>query len=129
MDEKYQKDLKNKLEILNWWIDKWWRGNIRDTKKRDLVKRMDRTLLAVHSKPKPRDAQLLFKNFAELFFDNTMPKCGQGRKRNMGDLRVFLNWAVLEKKYLGVEWLPLTSKQYSKNIGVVLKGKKKSRVI
>tara|TARA_B100000886_G_scaffold283019_1_gene207259 strand:+ start:560 stop:694 length:135 start_codon:yes stop_codon:yes gene_type:complete len=28
-----------------------------------------------------------------------MPKGGVGRKRNMGDLRALLNWAVLEKKY------------------------------
>ncbi len=37
-----------------------------------------------------------------------MPKGGVGRKRNMGDLRALLNWTVIEKKYLGVEWLPLT---------------------
>ena len=41
----------------------------------------------------------------------------------MGDLRSFLNWTVLEKKYLGVEWLPLTSKQYAKYVGSVPKGK------
>ena len=90
------------------------RGNRRATTKRDLIKRMNRTLQAVNTKPRPRNGEQLFKNFADLFFDRTMPKGGEGRKRNMGDLRAFLNWAVLEKKYLGVEWLPLTSKQYSK---------------
>ena len=45
----------------------------------------------------------------------------------MGDLRAFLNWAVLEKKYLSLEWLPLTSKQYSKYVGSVPKGKKKKK--
>ena len=54
-----------------------------------------------------------------------MPKGGVGRKRNMGDLSAFLNWGVLEKKYLGIEWLPLTSKQYAKYIWSVPKGKKK----
>ena len=88
------------------------RGNRRDTTKRDLKKRLDRTLQALNTKPRPRNAEQLFKNYADLFFDRTMPKGGVGRKRNMGDLRAFLNWAVLEKKYLGVEWLPLTSKQY-----------------
>ena len=39
-----------------------------------------------------------------------MPKGGVGRKRDMGDLRAFLNWVLLEKKYLTLEWLPLTSK-------------------
>ena len=100
------------------------RGNRRDTTKRDLMTRMYRTLQAVNAKPKPRNGEQLFKNYAELFFDRTMPKGGVGRKRNMGDLRAFLNWAVLEKKYLGVEWLPLTSKQYAKYIGAVPKGKK-----
>ena len=104
------------------------RGNRRDTTKRDLKKRLERTLQAVNAKPRPRNAEQLFKNYAELFFDRTMPKGGVGRKRNMGDLRAFLNWAVLEKKYLGVEWLPLTSKQYAKYVGAVPKGKKKSRV-
>ena len=103
------------------------RGNRRATTKRDLMTRMYRTLQAVNAKPKPRNGEQLFKNYAELFFDRTMPKGGVGRKRNMGDLRAFLNWAVLEKKYLGVEWLPLTSKQYSKYVGAVPKGKKKNR--
>ena len=48
------------------------------------------------------------KNYADLFFNRTMPKGGVGRKRDMGDLRSFLNWTVLEKKSLGVEWLPFT---------------------
>ena len=56
--------------------------------------RMYRTLQAVNAKPRPRNAEQLFKNYAELFFDRTMPKGGVGRKRNMGDLRAFLNWAV-----------------------------------
>jgi len=39
----------------------------------------------------------------------------------MGDIRAFLNWAVLEKKYLAMEWLPITSRQCRKYIGVVSK--------
>ncbi len=101
------------------------RGNRRETTKRDLRKRLDRTLQALSKKPTPRNAEQLFKNYAELYFDRSMPKGGVGRKRNMGDLRAFLNWGVLEKKYLGVEWLPLTSKQYSKYVGAVPKGRKK----
>ena len=101
------------------------RGNRRETTKKDLRKRLDRTLQALSVKPTPRNAEQLFKNYANLFFDRSMPKGGVGRKRNMGDLRAFLNWAVLEKKYLGVEWLPLTSKQYAKYVGSVPKGRKK----
>ena len=33
-------------------------------------------------------------------------KLEQAGKRDMGDIRAFLNWAVLEKKYLAMEWLP-----------------------
>ena len=72
------------------------------TTKRDLKKRLERTLQALNTKPLPRNAEQLFKNYAELFFDRNIPKGVVGRKRNMGDLRAFLNWAVLEKKYLGI---------------------------
>ena len=92
-----------------------------------MKKRLDRTLQALNTKPLPRNAEQLFKNYADLFFNRHMPKGGVGRKRNMGDLRAFLNWAVLEKKYLGVEWLPLTAKQYAKYVGAVPKGRKKNR--
>ena len=101
------------------------RGNRRETTKGDLKLRMKRTLQALNTKPLPRTGEQLFKHYADLFFNRTMPKGGVGRKRNMGDLRAFLNWAVLEKKYLGVEWLPLTSKQYAKYVGSVPKGRKK----
>ena len=46
-------------------------------------------------------------------------------KLNMGDLRAFLNWVVLEKKYLCVKLLPLSSKQYSKYAGSVPKDRKR----
>ena len=59
------------------------RGNRRDTKKRDLIKRMQRTLQAVNTKPRLSNAEQLFKNFVELIFYRTMPKGGIGRKRNM----------------------------------------------
>ena len=62
-----------------------------------------RTMQSLSVKPIPRNAEQLFKNYTNLFFDRTMPKGGVGRKRNMGDLRAFLNWSVLERKYLGVE--------------------------
>ena len=48
---------------------------------------MERTLLALNTKPIPRNAEQLFKNYAQLFFNRTMPKGGVGRKRDMGDLR------------------------------------------
>ena len=66
------------------------RGKRRDTTKRDLKKRLERTLQALNTKPLPRNAEQLFKNYADLFFDRTMPKGGFGRKRNMGDLNNLL---------------------------------------
>ena len=103
------------------------RGNRRGTTKSGLILRMNRTIRALNTKPIPRNAEQLFKTYAQLFFNKTMPKGGVGRKRDMGDLRAFLNWTVLEKKYLSLEWLPLTSKQYSKYVGSVPKGKKKKK--
>ena len=126
---KISKGIKNEI---NWFALKEEfineeRGNRRDTTKRDLKKRLERTLQSLNTKPLPRNAEQLFKNYADLFFNRAMPKGGVGRKRDMGDLRAFLNWTVLEKKYLGVEWLPLTSKQYAKYVGSVPKGKKKKK--
>ena len=100
---KISKGIKNEI---NWFALKEEfineeRGNRRDTTKRDLKKRLERTLQALNTKPLPRNAEQLFKNYADLFFDRTMPKGGVGRKRNMGDLRAFLNWAV---------WVSLGSK-------------------
>ena len=46
----------------------------RTTTKRDLIRRMDRTLQALFSKPVPRNTEQLFKNYADLFFVRTMPK-------------------------------------------------------
>ena len=78
------------------------RGNRRETTKGDLRLRMKRALQALNTKPLPRTGEQLFKNYADLFFKRNMPKGGVGRKRNMGDLRAFLNWTVLEKTYLGL---------------------------
>ena len=46
----------------------------------------------------------------------------------MGDIRAFLNWAVLEKKYLAMEWLPITPRQCRKYIGAVSKNSTKTKV-
>ena len=57
-----------------------------------------------------------------------MGKGGEGRKRDMGDLRAFFNWAVLERKYLPMEWFSITSRQCRKYIGAVPKNTKKTKV-
>jgi len=43
------------------------RGNRRGTTKAGLKLRMERTLLALNTKPIPRNAEQLFKNYAQLF--------------------------------------------------------------
>ena len=50
------------------------RGNRRETTKGDLKLRIKRTLQALNTKPLPRNAEQLFKNYADLFFNMTMPK-------------------------------------------------------
>jgi len=62
-----------------------------------------------------------FENLCRINFNETMEKGGEGRKRDMGDLRSFFKWAVLEQKYLPIEWLPITSKKCRKFIGAVPK--------
>ena len=54
--------------------------------------------------PKPRDGRTLMKRFAEMHFDNC-PAGGQGRKRNLGDVEAFLEYAV-KKAGAPQRWLP-----------------------
>ena len=61
------------------------RGNRRVTTKSCLILRMNRTIRALNAKPIPRNAEQLFKTYAQLFFNKTMSKDGVGRKRDMGD--------------------------------------------
>ena len=49
-------------------------GNRRERTKRDLKKRLNRTLQALNTKPFTRNAEQLFKNYADIFFDRNMPK-------------------------------------------------------
>ena len=50
------------------------RCNRRDTKKIDLKKILERTLHALNIKPLPRNAELLFKNYADLLLIGTCKK-------------------------------------------------------
>jgi len=104
------------------------RGDRRKTTLTGLKLRMERILECFEAKPKPRNSEQLFRKYAELHFGESMPKGGMGRKRDMGDIRAFLNWAVLEKKYLAMEWLPITPRQCRKYIGAVSKNSTKTKV-
>ena len=58
--------------------------------------RLLRFLECFKHKPIPRDSETLFKRFYDLHLVD-MPSGGQGRRRNVGDIRAFLKWAVEEK--------------------------------
>ncbi len=65
---------------------------------------MRRVLETISANPKPRDGRTLMKRFAEIHFDNC-PAGGQGRKRNLGDVEAFLEFAVKKAGTLQ-RWLP-----------------------
>ena len=97
--------------------------NHRATTVRDLRLRLDRFLDCFKTKPIPRDSETLFKRFYDLHLIN-MTSGGQGRRRNIGDIRAFLKWAV-EEKGAPDRWFPINTKAANKYIGVVSKGQKK----
>ena len=80
------------------------RSDRRGTTLRDLKTRMRRVLETISANPKPRDGRTLMKRFAEMHFDNC-PAGGQGRKRNLGDVEAFLEFAV-KKAGAPQRWLP-----------------------
>ena len=82
----------------------------------DLKTRLNRALVCLESRPKPRDSRTLFKRFAELHFAG-MPSGGQGRKRNLGDVAAFLTYAV-QKAGAPQRWLPPEKAYINELVGV-----------
>ena len=82
----------------------------------DLRTRLNRALVCMESRPKPRDSRALLKRFAELHFSG-MPSGGQGRKRNLGDVAAFLTYAVT-KAGAPQRWLPPEKAFINELIGV-----------
>ena len=89
------------------------RSDRRGTTLRDLKTRMRRVLETLATNPKPRDGSSLMKSFAEMHFDNC-PAGGQGRKRNLGDVEAFLEFAV-KKAGAPQRWLP-PDKEFKRNL-------------
>ena len=75
-----------------------------------VVKAIAETIAA---NPRPRDGRTLMKRFAEMHFDNC-PAGGQGRKRNLGDVEAFLEFAV-KKAGAPPRGRP-TDKEYKRNL-------------
>ncbi len=82
----------------------------------DLKTRLNRALVCLESRPKPRDSRTLLKRFAELHFAG-MPSGGQGRKRNLGDVAAFLTYAV-QKAGAPQRWLPPEKAYINELVGV-----------
>ena len=88
----------------------------RSTTMSDLRRRLNRVLASLESRPKPRDSRSLLKRYAELHFKD-MPSGGQGRKRNLGDVAGFLEYAV-NKAGAHQRWLPPEKAFINELIGI-----------
>ena len=97
--------------------------NHRATTVRDLRLRLDRFLDCFKQKRNPRDSETLFNRFYDFHLIN-LSSGVQGRRRNVGDIRVFLIWAV-EDKGAPYRWFPINTKAANKYIVIVPKGQKK----
>ncbi len=90
---------------------------------RDIRLRLDRFLDCFKQKRNPRDSETLFNRFYDFHLIN-LSSGVQGRRRNVGDIRVFLIWAV-EDKGAPYRWFPINTKAANKYIVIVPKGQKK----
>ncbi|MFM7652111.1 MAG: hypothetical protein ACKO5M_04165 [Vulcanococcus sp.] len=82
---------------------------------RDLHTRVERTLVALQSRPCPRDGNSVMRRYAERFF-NDCPPGGVGRKRNLLDVARFLTYAV-EECGAPVRFLPPSKGKVDELIG------------
>ena len=80
--------------------------SLRATSRAEWERRIDRTIAAIESKPKPRNGEEVLERYRELFFlgpagENDGPHVqvapgGKGRTRNLADASRFLRFAVKE---------------------------------
>ena len=88
----------------------------RSTTLSELRRRLNRVLGALESRPKPRDSRSLLKRYADLHFKEMTPG-GQGRKRDLGDVVGFLEYAV-KKAGAPQRWLPPEKAFINELIGI-----------
>ncbi len=91
------------------------RGDRRESTLRDLRNRITRTLLTLDTKPKPRDGRTLMRHYATQHFCQCPPG-GQGRRRHLGDVAAFLDFAV-ERAGIDSRWRPLKGEELLELIG------------
>jgi len=87
----------------------------RSSTMRDLRTRVERTLLALQSKPRPRDGASVMRRYAEDFFENCPPG-GVGRRRNLLDVASLLVFAV-EECGAPVRYMPPSRRKINELIG------------
>lgn len=97
------------------------RSDRRATTLRDTKGRINKAAaLLTAAKGKPTDGPSLMKAYARNYFDNC-PAGGNGRKRGLGDVAAFLNWAV-DKQGLPARWSPLVGGDLEQLIGTADNG-------
>jgi len=87
----------------------------RATTLRDTSNRVNNTLLLLAGKPRPTDGCTLMQAYAKTFFDRCPPG-GYGRKRHLGDVAAFLNYAI-EKCGAPSRWKPVEGEDRDALIG------------
>jgi len=91
------------------------RSDRRCTTLRDLRMRVKNALTTLRSKPHPRDGRSLLRSYAAQHF-GTCPPGGQGRKRHLGDIAAFLDFAV-DRCGAESRWRPLEGEELQELIG------------
>ena len=114
-DDQQQNVQVNWVEAVNRFLTEEKAG-LRETTLRDTKLRLNRVLQVLDKTPRPRNGVSLMKRYAEVYFDESLPIGGSGRKRNLNDVAAFLNFAV-EECGAKEHWRPLTGKKLQKVIG------------
>ena len=96
------------------------RSDRRGTTMADTSKRVNNAVALLSSTPRPTDGKSLMQAYARNHFDGCAPG-GSGRKRHLGDVAAFLNYAI-EKCGAPGRWKPLEGEDRDVLIGTADNG-------
>ena len=96
------------------------RSDRRGTTMADTSKRVNNAVALLSSKPRPTDGKSLMEAYARAHFDNCAAG-GSGRKRHLGDVAAFLNYAI-DKCGAPGRWQPLNGEDRDVLIGTADNG-------
>ena len=96
------------------------RSDRRGTTMADTSKRVNNAVAVLSSTPRPTDGKSLMQAYARNYFDGCAPG-GSGRKRHLGDVAAFLNYAI-EKCGAPARWKPLEGEDRDVLIGTADNG-------